>query len=86
MVANDLVERRIRDGRTFINTLYKHGFDVTVSFWARTSEDDVWLLYVASPKVDERKLADAYREVYGVLQTIQGTTVSASDVKLIGEA
>ena len=85
MDTNGLVARRVEDGRKFINTLSERGFDVTAACWVRTSEEDIWFLYVASPKVDDRKLADAYSQAYSILQTIEGTTVSASEVKLIGE-
>lgn len=85
MDTNGLVARRVEDGRKFINLLSARGFDVTAACWVRTSEEDVWLLYIASTKADNRKLADAYSEAYRILQTMEGTTVSASEVKLIGE-
>jgi hypothetical protein len=85
MDTNGLVTRRVEDGRKYINLLSARGFDVTAACWVRTSEEDVWLLYVASPRVDNRKLADAYSGAYAVLQTMEGTTVSASEVKLVGE-
>ena len=82
---NDQVKRRVEDGQKYINSLSEKGFDVTAACWVRTSDEDVWLLYVASPRVDNGKLADAYREAYAVLQTMGGTIVSASEVKLVGE-
>ena len=85
MDTNGLVTRRVEDGQKYINSLSLKGFDVTAACWVRTSDEDVWLLYVASPRVDNRKLADAYSEAYAVLQTMEGTTISASEVKLVGE-
>lgn len=82
--TNGLVTRRIEDGRKFIKMLSVRGFEVTSAWWVRTTEEDVWFLYIASPKVDEKKLATAYSEAYSILQTMEGTTVSASEVKLIG--
>jgi hypothetical protein len=84
MDTNGLVTRRIEDGRKFIDQLAAYDFDVTVAFWVRTSEEDVWLFYIASTRADNRKLSDAYSELYGILRTMEGTTISASDVKLIG--
>ena len=85
MDTNGLVTRRIEDGRKFINLLSARGFDVAAACWVRTSEDSVWILYISSPRVDGWKLADAYREAYGILQTLEGSMISASEVKLIGE-
>jgi hypothetical protein len=84
MDTNGLVTQRIEDGRRFIKALSARDFDVTAAFWVRTSEEDVWVFYIASTKADGGKLAEAYSELYGILQTMEGTTISASDVKLIG--
>ena len=84
-VEDGRMTRRVEDGRKFIQLLSASGFDVTAACWVKTGEEDDWLLYVLSPRVDDRKLANAYSEAYAVLQTMEGTTVSASEVALIGE-
>lgn len=84
MDTDSLVKARINDGRKFINVLSDRGFDVTAACWAETSEDGIWFLYVASQEVDRKKLAAAYREAFAILDTIPGTMLSASNVKLIG--
>ena len=79
-----LVENRIDDGRKLINLLTRVGFPLTAVCWVKTSEQGDWYLYIASTTVDQMDLASAYRDVYGVLTTISGTSISVSDVKLIG--
>jgi hypothetical protein len=84
MDTSTLVENRIDDGRKLINLLTQKGFPLTAVFWVETSEEGDWLLYIASPVVDQKGTAAAYRDVYAVLTTISGTSISVSDVKLIG--
>jgi len=79
-----LVENRRDDGRKLINLLTQTGFPLTAVCWVKTSEEGDWYLYIASNSVDQKGLASAYREVYGVLKTISGTSISFSDVKLVG--
>ncbi|MGA2705195.1 MAG: hypothetical protein ABSH35_29405 [Isosphaeraceae bacterium] len=79
-----LVENRIDDGRKLIYLLTQTGFPLTAVCWVKTSEEGDWYLYIASNAVDQKGLASAYREVYGVLTTISGTSISVSDVKLVG--
>lgn len=86
MVTDYLVRRRIEDGRIFIDLLSSRGFDVTVAAWvqASQSEGEIWFLYIGSKNVNDSGLAGAYREAYRIHADIEGTTISASDVKLIG--
>ncbi len=79
-----MVEKRIEDGQELIHQLVRDDFDVEVAFWLKTSEEDWWHLYVASKVVDERGPLEAYRAVQGSLGRLTGTTISLSDVKLIG--
>jgi hypothetical protein len=79
-----LVDSRIDDGRRLLLQLTRDGFDVTAAFWLRLSEETWWHLYIASKQVDERGPAEAYREVQKSLRQLAATTISLSDVKLIG--
>jgi hypothetical protein len=79
-----LVDRRIDDGQRLILQLVRDGFDVTASFWLKPPEDNWWNLYVASKAVDEDGPAVAYRMLQKSQQKLIGTTISLSDVKLIG--
>jgi hypothetical protein len=79
-----LVDRRIDDGQRLVQELLRDNFDVTAAFWLKKSEEDWWHLYVASKVVDERGPLEAYRAVQAKLQQLSGTTVSLTDVKVIG--
>ena len=63
-----LVDEQIEDGKSLIAGLVENGFDVTVAFWVKTSEEGLWFLYIGSASVRNSSLADAYRVVYGALR------------------
>jgi len=67
-----------------INLLTQKGFPLTAVSWVKTSDGGDWHLYVATSAVDQNGPAYAYREVYGALTSISGTSISMSDVKLVG--
>jgi hypothetical protein len=78
-----LVDRRI-DGQKLVLQLAHDGFDFTAVFWLRAADDNWWHLYVATKLADEQGPAVAYRKVQASLRQLPGTTLSLSDVKLIG--
>lgn len=78
-----LVNEQIIDGKKLVDRLRNVGLDVSVAFWALTTEDETWHLYIASRLVDEDGLAAAYRRFYGELTQSQVQWVSRSDIKLI---
>ncbi len=79
-----LVEDQIDAGRKFIQRLVRSDIDVIVACWLKTSEEGRWFLYIASGTVDEKGLAATYRDVYGVLGNLLDTSISMSEIKLIG--
>jgi hypothetical protein len=79
-----LVDRRIDDGQKFVLQLAHDGFDFTAVFWLRPVDDNWWHLYVASKLVDDQGPAVAYRKLQTSLRQLPGTTISLSDIKLIG--
>jgi hypothetical protein len=78
-----LVENQIDDGWKLIAEIIRSGFDVTVAFWVRTSEEGLWFLYIASNSVDPERIGDAYRTVYACLSRIPGSKIQISEIKLI---
>jgi hypothetical protein len=78
-----LVESQIDDGRRLVDQAVRDGFDVSVAFWVKTSEEGLWQLYIASPSVDEGRLGQAYRKVYASLSKTPDSWISPSDIKLI---
>ena len=80
-----LVGSQFDDGRRLVGQVVRDGFDVSVAFWVKTSEEGLWHLYLASPSVDEGTLVEAYRKVYASLSKIPDSAVSISDIKLIND-
>ena len=85
MGQGTLVEMRIDGGKALVESLRNAGFDVTVSGWTKSSEEGDWYLYIASKDVDDRGLADTYREVYTTLQANPEFGIDPFEVKLVGQ-
>src|SRR5713226_7505744 len=83
MDTDTLVENQIDDGRKLVAQLFRNNCDVTAACWVKTSEEGRWFLYIASTAVDEKGPTAAYREVYGVLRSMELQGISMFDVKLI---
>ena len=79
-----LVNRRIDDGLKLLQRLAQDGFAVMIAFWLKPSDDVFWHLYIASKIVDERGPTEAYRALQKSLRQLVGTTISLTDVKLVG--
>ena len=79
-----LVDEQIDEGKLLVDHLKSVGVDVTVAFWVLTSDERLWLLYIASSLVDTDGLAAAFRRIYSELGHCQVRWVSRSDIKLIG--
>jgi len=80
-----LVENQIDDGQRLLNRLGEEGFVVRAACWVKPVEEDRWSLYIATPAVDEKGIAQAYRQVYRVLRSLKGVLITDSDIKLVGE-
>ena len=78
-----LVDAQIEDGKALIAQLTRGGFDVSVAFWVKTSEEGLWFLYVGSRSVGSMPLADVYRVAYSALRQIPNASISLSQIKLI---
>jgi len=78
-----LVDNRTEDGRKLLAELAQDGFDVTVAFWVKTSEEGLWSLYIGSPAVNAKELGNAYRRIYACLSRIPEASIALSEIKLI---
>src|SRR5690242_3730412 len=85
MDTGTLVEKQVDDGQVLIRLLVEESLDVTAACWIKTSEEGIWFLYIATQEVDSSGLSAAYRKVYQILRSIEGTCISTSDIKLIGK-
>jgi hypothetical protein len=80
-----LVGSQFDDGRRLVGQIIRDGFDVSVAFWVKTSEEGLWHLYIASPAVDAERPGEAYQKVYTSLSKIPDSAVSLPDIKLIND-
>jgi hypothetical protein len=85
MDSNTLVDFQINAGERLIVQLLRDGFKVEAAFWLKTAEEGIWFLYIASPIVEEKGLAGAYRVLQLSHQRLQGIPLSLSDIKLVGK-
>jgi hypothetical protein len=78
-----LVNKRVEDGQALIFQLMRDGVDVVAAYWVNAPDDHWWYLFIASRLVD-RIGPEAYKHLQRSLERLPGTSVSLSDVKLIG--
>jgi hypothetical protein len=78
-----LVDPQIEDGKALIAHLVRDGFDITVAFWVKTSEEGLWFLYLGSKTVAIMTLADAYRAIFAALRQIPNAAITLSQIKLV---
>lgn len=78
-----LVDNRIEEGRQLLAELTRSGFDVSVAFWAKMAEENLWLLYIGSTSVEPSRIGDAYRALYACLSKIPDPVLSLSEVQLL---
>lgn len=82
-LLHNLGKYAFEDGQRLVTELIIAGFDVSVAFWVKTSEEGLWFLYVGSASVEPSKIGDAYRTVYACLRKIPDSSMGMSEVKLI---
>jgi hypothetical protein len=79
----DLLVEQKDGGKRIVRELLGQGFDVSVAFWARTSDSGLWNLYIGSESVDLKDVAESYRKVYAAIVKTAATWIAPSDVKLL---
>ena len=84
MDTDALVERLIDDGRQLVARLAEDGVRVTAACWVKPG-DDQWSLYISTPLVDESGPLAAYQAIARSLVTLSDSSLSTSDIKLIGD-
>jgi hypothetical protein len=85
MDTSTLVMEQIDDGRRLLSRLTDEGIAVRAACWVKPTEEDRWTLYIATPLVEAKGPIGAYRDVYGVLRSLDEAHLTASDIKLVGE-
>jgi hypothetical protein len=79
-----LVEVPIDDGRRFVERFAADGNPVEAAFWVKATEEEFWFLYVATDLYDCVGPAAAYRAVNASLRKLGTSSLSGSEIKLIG--
>jgi hypothetical protein len=80
-----LVTEQIDDGKRIVDQLMGDEFEVSAAFWAKTAEEGLWYLYIASPLVEANRPGEAYPRLYASISQIPGLEVQLSDIKLIND-
>ncbi|QJW98815.1 hypothetical protein [Frigoriglobus tundricola] len=83
MDQGTLVEQKIDAGRRFVERFAADGNPVRAAFWARTEEEGIWFLYVATDVVDSAGPAATYRAVHASLKKLGESWVSSSEIKVV---
>lgn len=78
-----LVDDHVEDGRRLLTELASQGFEISIAFWVRAREEDLWVFYIASPQVGRVSIGDVYRIVYAALGRLTNASITLSNVKLI---
>ena len=84
MDQDSVVSEQTESGKRLIEALAENGFDVRLAFWAKPTEDEKWYLYLASPIVDEKGPAVAYRLVHRVLREMPDLWIDPLEIKVVG--
>jgi hypothetical protein len=80
-----VVDDKIDDGKQLVERLMQEGLGITAAFWAKTSEDAQWYLYLILPGVEEEGVRKSYRRINAVRRDMpQPSRLGLSDVKVIG--
>lgn len=83
MDQSALVANQIDVSRRFVERFAADGNIVRAAFWAKTAEDGLWFLHVATDIVDRDGPAAAYRAVRASLRKLSDPGVASSEIKLV---
>lgn len=68
MDQHTIVNVNLAGGWQLVDRLAERGFQIAAAFWANLSEYEKWILYIASPVVDEQGRSAAYNFIHDVLR------------------
>ncbi len=84
MDKDTLVSEQTQAGERLISALVGEGLEIRVAFWAKPTDEGKWLLYLASPIVDDKGPTAAYRVVHGVLRKTPDLWIDPFDIRVVG--
>lgn len=80
-----LVSDETKAGEEFVRRLDEH-FPVLAAFWLKDSEGGPWYLHIASERIDDGRIREAYGTVMQVAREIANPYLDPFRVKLIPAA
>jgi hypothetical protein len=86
MATDTLVNERIDQGLALIEELRKRSFPFTAVFWAKTSEDEAWNLYIATPLYDKEGPLRAYQDLFAIVRNVPSAFSLQFEIKVIGSS
>src|SRR5271166_6318950 len=84
MDQDTMVSEQTKRGKRLIEALVANGFDVRVAFWAKPTDEGTWFLYLASPLVDDKGPAAAYRIVHDILRKMPDPWIDPFEIRVVG--
>jgi hypothetical protein len=81
-----LVSRLVEDGWRLIEQLVADGVEILAAAWLKPTEQERWILYIASAVVDQKGLNIAYRMVHAALIKTDISDLSTDNIRLIGSS
>jgi hypothetical protein len=84
MDQDTVVSEQTENGKRLIDALAVDGFEVRVAFWAKPTEEGKWYLYLASPFVDDKGPATAYRFVHDLLRKTPDLWIDPFEIRVVG--
>jgi hypothetical protein len=85
MDSDTLVDNQIEEGQRLLALLREQGIVVRAACWVKSIDTDRWVLYIATPSVDEKGPLEAYRQLTPTLRSLDTGWLTSSDVTLVGE-
>jgi hypothetical protein len=79
-----LVSERTESGERLIEALSAAGYEISIAFWAKPTDEGKWFLYLVSPFVDEHGPAAAYRLVHRVIRELSGVWIDPFEIRVVG--
>ncbi len=78
-----LVDIRFEDAEKLLSQLVRSGFDVAVAFWVLRSEENSWVLYIASTSINPGRIGNAYGALYASMSQIPDLSITISEIQLV---
>lgn len=85
MDTEPLVDRQIVEGQRLLGLLEEEEIPVRAACWVKPIDKDRWMLYIATPSMDEKGPLEAYRQLTPAFRSLGNGWLTSSDVTLVGE-